>query len=162
MKYHQRLKGFACSCVDARGRGRLRGPGLGFRAKAPAISSEMTSRSDSRRSALTADDVMAAIGESQFVKPGACSTETLREVAASFRESGRRPVRVDHLNAWRHWSLSERRLEERIHQARAAAPFVPERYSAVWLNKGHEDRMQREIVGEIVEARGETAKLVPR
>ena len=70
-------------------------------------------------------------------------------------------IGIDHFNADR-LLLRAAQLEEGIDYARAAAVFSAGEITRGLLDKRDEYRVKREIVGEIVEARGEQQYAVPR
>ena len=64
------------------------------------------------------------------------------------------PSGIDHLHADR-LLLGGAQFEERIHHARAGARLRAGKIARGLLDEGNKDRMQRKIVGQIVEAGGE-------
>src|SRR6202035_5847662 len=61
---------------------------------------------------------------------------------------------IDHLDAYGLF-LRAAKFEERIHRACAAAALGAGQIQRGLLDEGHEDRMKRKIVGEIVKAGSE-------
>ncbi len=106
---------------------------------------------------IDADYRIAAVGEANLVEAGALETEAICAVRASLNESGLRPSgSITSTFAVCTRRLRRRaQLHKRIHEPRSAQLLAAGKIARRAIDKRDKDRMQRQVVGEVVEARGE-------